>query len=492
MHAHFVARRAASLLAVLSCIAFANAARAESEGSTISLGVGQQKTISVSNVQRVAIGDPEVADVKQVGGGGELLITGVAEGRTSLLVWRGNDSRVSYLIVVRKQDPKEVVSEVRALLGDREGIQIRVVGDRVYLDGETITTDDYERVQQVTTLYPSVKSFVRPSANAKRLAAEALNRAFQKAGLKGVQATVLGGTIFLEGWVEAKEDIAKADLVVKAVGERAENLLVVGTKRMVMVEVEFVEVAYHDDKAVGIKPPLSLVSADGSGAIFNLVKPLPGLGDTQTVPVAALNTTLSATTDFSIKARFDQTYGRVLSQPKVFCASGEKAEFLAGGEIPIIMITANQASIEFKKYGIQLNVTPTADRSGNIGTEIFAEVSDIDNTLGIHQGAYEVPAFKVRNVKTNVTVKDGETIALSGLFNYSEEKDVSKIPLLGNIPIIGELFKSREFIDKKTELAIYVTPHIVSPSSEKVKDLIDEARRLYKDSADSVSFSIFD
>jgi pilus assembly protein CpaC len=488
-----IAARCALFIVALGIFASPAArAQAAGDGSTISLGVGQQKTISVSNVQRVAIGDPEIADVKQVGGGSELILTGVGEGRTSLLVWRANDSRISYLIVVRKQDPKEVVSEVRALLGDREGIQIRVVGDRVYLDGETITTDDYERVQQVTTLYPSVKSFVRPSANAKRLAAEALNRAFQKAGLRGVQATVLGGTIFLEGWVESKEDIAKADLVVKAVGERAENLLVVGTKRMVMVEVEFVEVAYNDNKAVGIKPPLSLVSADGTGAIFNLVKPIPGLGDVATTPVAAFQSTLSATTDFSIKARFDQAYGRVLSQPKLVCASGEKAEFLAGGEVPILSITANQASVEYKKYGIMLNITPTADRSGNIGTEVFAEVSDIDNTLGIHQGGYDVPAFKVRNVKTNVTVKDGETIALSGLFNYSEEKDISKIPLFGHIPIIGELFKSRQFIDKKTELAIYVTPRIVSPSSEKVKDLIDEARRLYKDSADSVSFSIFD
>jgi pilus assembly protein CpaC len=157
----------------LAALLFLSAAGAfaQSEGGTISLGVGQQKVIQVSNVARVAIGEPDVADVKQVGGGNELLVTGVGEGRTSLLVWRNNDTRLSYVIVVRKQDPKEVVSEVRALLGDREGIQIRVVGDRVYLDGETITTDDYERVQQITTLYPSVKSFVRPSSNAKKLAA---------------------------------------------------------------------------------------------------------------------------------------------------------------------------------------------------------------------------------------------------------------------------------------------------------------------------------
>src|SRR5260370_4572925 len=198
-------------------------ARAQTDSGTISLGVGQQKVIQVANVARIAIGDPDVADVKQVGGGNELLITGVGEGRTSLLVWRNNDARLSYLIVVGTQDPKEVVREVRALLGDREGIQIRVVGDRVSLDGETITTDDYERVQQVTQLYPSVKSFVRPSGNAKKLAAEALNKAYQKNGRKGVQANVIGSTLLLEGWGDPQEEVQKLDLVTKRDGEPAQN-----------------------------------------------------------------------------------------------------------------------------------------------------------------------------------------------------------------------------------------------------------------------------
>src|SRR5438270_713455 len=363
-------------------------AAAQSEGGTISLGVGQQKVIQVSIVARVATGEPDVADVKQVGGGNELLVTGVGEGRTSLLVWRTNDTRLSYVVVVRKQDPKEVVSEVRALLGDREGIQIRVVGDRVYLDGETITTDDYDRVQQITQLYPSVKSFVRPSGNAKKLAAEALNKAYQKNGLKGVQATVVGSTLFLEGWVDSAEDMKKLDLVTHAVGEHA--------------------------------------------------------------------------------------------------------EFVAGGEVPLMMVTQNVVSIEFKKFGIVLNVTPTAYRSGNIGTEIYAEVSDIDRSISIRANGFDIHGFRLRDVKTNVTVKDGETIILSGLFNYNEDKEVSKVPLLGHIPIIGELFKSRNFIDKKTELAIYVTPRVVAPGSERVKELIQDARKLYKDAGDSVSFSIFD
>src|SRR5205823_11400809 len=135
-------RRARSSLAAAAMCALASLATgAQSDGATLTLGVGQQKTLTLRNVQRVAIGDPEVADVKQVGGGNELLLTGVGEGRTSLLVWLRNDRRLSYVIAVHKQDPREVVSEIRALLGDREGVRIRVVGSRVYLDGETLTTD---------------------------------------------------------------------------------------------------------------------------------------------------------------------------------------------------------------------------------------------------------------------------------------------------------------------------------------------------------------
>jgi pilus assembly protein CpaC len=461
-------------------------AHAQNDGGVISLGVGEQKTLSLQNVARVAIGDPGVADVKQVGGGGELLLTGVGEGRTSLLVWLRNDQRLSYAISVRKQDAREVVSEVRALLGDRDGIRIRIVEGRVFLEGETLTAEDAERVQQVVSLYPQVKSFVRPSANARRLGAESLTRALQKAGLKGAQATVVGSTLFLEGWVESKEDLAKADLVVRASGEKAENLLTVGVKRMVLVEVEFAEVSYGALRNVGVKPPTTLASTPGSGITYQVARAIPG-GTTQSI---AAN--LSATTDFSVSAVFNDNYVRVLAQPRLLAASGEKAEFLAGGEVPILMVTQNAFNVQFKKFGVLLNITPTADRSGNIGTEIYAEVSDVDRSLSVRANGFDVPGFRTRNVKTSVTVKDGETIILSGLFNNAESKEVSKVPLLGHIPILGELFKSRNFADNKTELAIYVTPRIASPTAERTRRLIDDARKLYRESQGSVSFSIFD
>src|SRR5438874_5854638 len=484
-------RRARSSLAAAAMCALASLATgAQSDGATLTLGVGQQKTLTLRNVQRVAIGDPEVADVKQVGGGNELLLTGVGEGRTSLLVWVRGERRISYSVVVRKQDLRELVSEVRALLGDREGIRVRVVGDRVYLDGETITADDYERVQLVVSTYPQVKSFVRPSANAKRLAADSMNKALQRAGLRNVHASVVGGTLLLEGSVESKEELAKAELVMKTVGEKAENLLTIGARRMVLVEVDFVEVGSSDNKQIGLKPPLQIVSNQGSGAVYQLVRPLPG--DSSTQPAHSVAATLSASADFSLAARFDSGVQRVLSQPRLLCASGEKAEFTAGGEIPLLIATQNQFAVEFKKFGVILKVTPTADRSGNIATEIHAEVSDVDRSLSVRANGFDVPGLRIREVNTSVTVKDGETIVLSGLYNYDEDKEVSKVPFLGHIPILGELFKSRQFIERKTQLAIYVTPHLVAPDSDRVKELIQDVRKLYQEAQSSLSFSLFD
>jgi len=472
---------------------FAGSGGAQPEGAIITLGVGQQKVIQLGSVARVAIGEPEIADVKQVGGGSELLITGVGEGRTSLLVWRTDRSRLSYLVVVRKQDPREVISEIRALLGEREGVHVKAIGDRVVLEGETLTADDYERVQQIAQLYPQVTSFVRPSANARRLAAEALNRTLQRQGLRGVSAAVLGSTLVLEGSVESKDDLRKLDLIARAVAEKTENLVTVGGKRMILVEVDFVEASSGSTRTVGIKPPAALVSTgEGATASITVIHPIAGLDSGQTQKAASVSASASAAADFSAGARFDNGAVRVLSQPRLVCASGQKAQFTAGGEIPIVMVTQNQSSVEFKKFGILLDITPTADRSGNIATEIHAEVSDVDRSISVRANGFDMPGLRVRDVKTSVTVRDGETIVLSGLFNYSEDKEVSKVPLLGHIPILGELFKSRSFVERKTELAIYVTPRMISPGTERANELIDGARKLYKDAEDSVSFSVFD
>jgi len=104
----------------------------------------------------------------------------------------------------------------------------------------------------------------------------------------------------------------------------------------------------------------------------------------------------------------------------------------------------------------------------------------------------EVPGFRTRKVKTNVTVRHGETIVLSGVFSHDEQKAVSKLPGLGHIPIIGELFKSRAFDSTKRELVIFVTPRIVNPDSDKIRTIIEDVKSRYKQARSEVNFNIFD
>ncbi|MCP3161790.1 type II and III secretion system protein family protein [Myxococcus qinghaiensis] len=475
---------AAALGALVAMVASGSALA--QDGTSVSLGVGAQKVLTIPGLSKVALGDPAIAEVKTLGSG-QLLITGQAEGKTTLLIWKTTGQRVSYLVNVRKQDPNEVISEIKRLLGEIEGVSVRMVGDRIYLDGQAYTTQDADRIDQVVGLYPNVKSFVKIAPNAKKLVAQNLNAAFQKAGLKNVQANVVGATIFLEGSVESQQDLQKAELITKAIGEKVENLLVVGIKRMILSEVQFVEIRRNSRDRYGIRYPLDITGSATAAATVTQ-ELFPG-----TFGQGGSNLGLTAGADFSIGFQGNDGYGRLLAQPKLVCASGEKAEFLAGGEVPIPLITNNQFSIEYKKYGVILNLRPTADRNGNIQTEIEAEASEIDTSVAVSiGGSSTVPGFRTRKVKTNVTVRHGETIVLSGVFSHDEQKSISKIPGLGHIPIIGELFKSRGFDSTKRELVIFVTPRIVNPDSDKVRTIIEDVKSRYKQARSEVNFNIFD
>lgn len=477
-------RHAAVLIAGLALSA--GVVSAQDAGSVISLGVGTQKVISVPGMVRVAVGAGDIAEVKPLPNG-QILITGVSEGRTSLLVWKSGGARLQYSVAVRRQDPNEISAELNKLLGGIEGVTLRLVGDRVYLEGQAYTTADADRIEQVASLYPNVKSFVKIAPNAKKLVAQNLNAAFQKAGLKNVSATVIGATIFLEGSVESEKDLQKADLITKAIGEKVENLLVVGIKRMILSEVQFVEIRRNSKDRYGIKYPTDISGT--AAATASITKDLfPG-----NFSEGLSRLVLSGSSEFSFGFQNNDGYGRLLAQPKLVCASGEKAEFVAGGEVPIPLITNNQFKVEYKQYGIVLRLTPTADRAGNIQTEIESEVSELDASVSVSVGgSAAVPGFRTRKVKTNVTVRHGETIVLSGVFSHDEQKAVSKLPGLGHIPIIGELFKNRAFDSTKRELVIFVTPRIVNPESDKIRTMVEDVKSRYKQARNEVNFNIFD
>ncbi|MCL2011471.1 MAG: pilus assembly protein N-terminal domain-containing protein [Cystobacterineae bacterium] len=462
-------------------------AQSQPEGSHLNMGVGSQRVLSISGAVRVAAGSPDVLEVKVVPPN-QLLLTALAEGRTTLTVWRNNGQRQAYTVTVRKVDQSIVVTDIKKLLGDIEGINVRIIGDFVYIDGQAYTQADADRVDQVVAIYPNVKSLVKISPNAKRLVAQNLDAAFQKAGLKNIRANVVGATVFLEGSVESQQDLEKVQLITKALGEQVESLLTVGIRRMVLSEVQFVEVRRNTLDRYGLKLPTDLVGDVSSS--FSMSK---GLFSSSTPFEGGFGASGGLDSGWSFGLQDNTGYGRLLAQPKLVCASGETAEFLAGGEVPLPLVSMSSMMVQFKPYGVMLKIKPTADRSGNIETEIEAEVSEIDNSVSVSLGGgVSMPGFRNRRVRTNVTVRHGETIVLSGVFNHDEQKSVSKFPGLGHIPIIGELFKNRGFDTTKRELLIFVTPRIVNPESDKIREMIDDMKVRYKQARSDVRFDIFD
>ncbi len=478
-------RQTLGFLAAAAYLLLLPLAAVGAEARVIRMVVGEQKTMQYTNIEKVIIGNSRVADAKRIDDNTFVLFA-VDSGRTNMTIRRSGAPSISFSIIVTQEDVKSVISEVQKLLGDREGINVRPVGDRVIIDGRAITTEDYRRVQEVATMYPQVKSFVAVYPGAKKLVADQLNLEIKKAGLKNVEATVVGTKIFLEGSVESNADLQKAELITKAIGEEVENLLTVGIKRMVLVEIDFVEIKKSGTDHIGIRWPLDI---EGDVSInFQTSRYFEGPG----VNATSMSASASGGTKFGFGFLFQDGYARVLAQPKLVCASGAKANFWSGGEVPIVVITAYAIKVDYKPFGVILEMSPTADRQGNIQMDIRAEVSDLDWSIGFVSEGIQIPGFTHDEVKTNVTVQHGQTIILGNLFHWAEQKDVTKIPLLGHIPIIGELFKSRVFKEKKAEICVFVTPQIVNPETPKILKMVADIKSRYQRAKSEVGFGIFD
>jgi pilus assembly protein CpaC len=164
-----------------------------------------------------------------------------------------------------------------------------------------------------------------------------------------------------------------------------------------------------------------------------------------------------------------QTQGvlRELAEPNLIAMDGQQASFLAGGEFPVPIVQGggdkSTVSIIFKEYGVRLNFKPTIIDEDHIRLELEPEVSTIDFANGVKFDGFLIPALKTRRAKTGVELRDGQSFALAGLLDNSESRTLSKVPVLGDIPVLGSLFRSKSFQKNETELIFIVTAQLVKP-----------------------------
>jgi pilus assembly protein CpaC len=294
--------------------------------------------------------------------------------------------------------------------------------------------------------------------------------------------------IVLSGHVTSKEAAESAGLIAGAYSKNVVNVTTYGPvgSQEVLLEVHFAEVNRVALKQLGVNI-FSTGAANMPGFIttgqFNqqqvidvtggIGKPVPGT-TTNFPNLDILNVFLfrpDINLGVAIKALQQKNVLQVLAEPNLIALNGREASFLAGGEFPVPVVqsgvTANSITILFKEFGVRLRFKPTITPKGTIHLQVSPEVSALDFANGVRLSGFVVPSLITRRASTELELGDGQSFIIAGLMDNRVTNDMSKIPGIGDIPIIGNLFKSRNTNKTRTELMVFVTARLISPMEQK-------------------------
>lgn len=285
--------------------------------------------------------------------------------------------------------------------------------------------------------------------------------------------------IVLSGTVSSIARLDRAlELANRYAPDRVSNLMSVGGTQQVMLRVRFAEMQRSVSKSLSSSISLggdalggdlglalgtgSTVSAGGQqGALGGS---LPGANDNQGAFLFGFNAG-SVEVGILLEALEERGVVRTLAEPNLTALSGQEASFLAGGEYPVpIAQDADTITVEYKPFGIELDFIPRVIDGDVINLELNASVSSLDPSNGFNQNGFSIDAFKTRSTSTTVEMRDGESFAIAGLLSDDFVDLNGQVPWLGDIPVLGALFRSAEYARQQTELVIIVTPHLVTPT----------------------------
>jgi len=334
--------------------------------------------------------------------------------------------------------PSASVATALKSLEDIENLVINEFPGGAVLGGKLLSPEDMRRVVLLSDSMENIFNLCSFHPEALEIAANYLGKILSQNRINGLQLSPLGSALLLTGTPAEEGDVSRVQRMCSSLhiplinGTRS----AVADPRMVLFEVSFVEVNKEAFQELGIKWPASTLLSDPYGMRVGHMEPANAL-------------------QVTIDHQVHKGNARIISRPRLVCASGQKASFQAGGEIPIPRSDSEGGiSVTWKPYGIILEVAPSIDSRDNIHVQIRSEVSMVD-----HANAIEgVPGILTRRVDTFLSLKTGQTVVLSGLVHSDDAQNIQKIPFLGDIPIFGELFKSRSFQKRETELVVFLTP----------------------------------
>jgi pilus assembly protein CpaC len=399
---------------------------------SVSMFVGEIKILEVGSIERVAVGNGGLLSTSMLENG-QLLLLAEKEGETTVHIWYSDGAESDLKVQIVTNDNARVLQELRTLLSDLSEVEVKQVGERIFITGSLLTSDN-ELLGTIKTAYPQLIDLTRkfdPPASALVLPS-------QKMIYMNVKITEFNTTKLTELGVNWADFINGPSAGLIGDGVRNDSF----------------NVRSDTDLLPNIGALAGIPSAIGS-------------------PLGYLGIASEITSRINLLVQTGDAV--ILAEPKLSSRSGGKAEFLAGGEIPVISAAGlGSTNVEYKEFGIKLEIEPVVDSLDNIMARVATEVSAVDQSNAVDG----VPAFITRKTSTDISMKDNETLVLSGLVDRSFGNSIDKFPLLGDIPILGALFRSTRWNNNLTELVIFVTPTVYDAKSEINQERVQRREKL--------------
>jgi pilus assembly protein CpaC len=423
-----------SLVAVLMVFS-GQAYGAKGINTEVTVGKSSILTLPVP-IERISIANPKIADVVVIKPN-ELQLNGLKVGTTSLIIWDKSGNKTFFEL--------------------------------------SVLNDNSQLMQRISELAPG----------------------------DTVNVKVLKDSIILTGTVSSEERLKKIAEILKGAETNVVNLIEVADIPQVLLQITVASVDRNATRQLGINwiyavtNSIGLFSGIGAGTsaittltnALNLPTTVVGVGTSTATSTSTPNgisgsttTSINTTqptfgvldahnnTTYLLRALSAKGLAKILAEPNLIVKSGEDGKFHAGGEFPVPVVTNiggtgnNTVSIQFKPFGVTLNFKPVVKDSGVIQLKLDpAEVSAIDNSVAVISSGFNIPGVKTDTVSTSVDLKEGETFVVAGLINTEWSKNLSKIPILGDIPILGAFFREQAMNKTERELVFVVTPKLMKP-----------------------------
>lgn len=394
----------------------------------LNVSVNGSRYMEDSGITRLAVGNPDIADIRLLSNN-DYLVVGKKAGSTSLLVW-SDHGRQEYNVYVSGDD-EGTEKAIQKAIG-YPGVKVQMMNGKLLLRGKVKNQYEHDSAVKVAQLYLGSGGGAASSASANG---------------------------------EGQGAVTDSNII---------DLLDMTNPSQVRLEAQIIEINTSAERDLGIQywsPTLgntTTTNAFGETTSTDITRGSSNLfyvGENFKNPRGSFGWLGSHISNMnaSLQALVTEGKARILSRPSITTMSGQKANILIGGRIPIPTSAGDgQIAIDWRDYGIKLNIEPVVDAENKITSKVHAEVSTLDYGHSVTENDFSIPAIASREADAVINVRSGMTMAIGGLLNSQDGKTVTKIPLLGDIPIIGQFFRHTQKTRDNRELLILITPTLVS------------------------------